>query len=254
MAALTFGRLLYLLLTSMKNNKKYIGINQHIPFQVLDHAVYTYLQVRHIDKHEIIKHMLEYTKGMNRAEKAASYASLIISRQSYLLDLWLEKHESNDWLSTSEKQRKTMLLCLLCLTFPISYHLLVSIAPALKAHPFISRKSMNIKIAMLYGDNRTVYVAMDALSQILTGYDILKRLGIGQYTAENNPNITNQFIKELVFLTEIKLSGAKSLLFDDYIHRPWFHYFNILDLNTQNLTLLKLIPSEHNLNYLVANI
>ena len=66
----------------MNSKGKYIGLNQRIPFDVLDAAIHFYLANGEIDKSYIFQRMQEFTSGTNRANKATSYVVQILNRQT----------------------------------------------------------------------------------------------------------------------------------------------------------------------------
>ena len=70
----------------MNNKGKYIGLNQRIPFEVLDSAIHFYLANGVVDKTYAFHRMQEFTSGTNRANKAANYIVQIMTRQGQLLD------------------------------------------------------------------------------------------------------------------------------------------------------------------------
>ncbi len=70
----------------MNNTGKYIGLNQRIPFKVLDAAISFHLAHGVADREYILQLMQEFTSGMNRATKAMGYVVQILNRQVNLLD------------------------------------------------------------------------------------------------------------------------------------------------------------------------
>lgn len=70
----------------MSNKGKFIGLNQRIPFEVLDSAIHNFLAKSVIDKDYIFQRMQEFTSGTNRANKATTYVVQILSRQKHLLE------------------------------------------------------------------------------------------------------------------------------------------------------------------------
>lgn len=53
----------------MNSKGKYIGLNQRIPFDVLDSAIHLYLEKGVIDKDFIFERMQEFTSGANLCKK-----------------------------------------------------------------------------------------------------------------------------------------------------------------------------------------
>ena len=234
----------------MKSNKKYIGINQRVPFDVIDQAINDFLVNGQVDNDRIFKHMLEFTKGENRAKKAASYVIKILNSQSKLIHEFSKRIEKGFYLHLPEKERKVFVLCLISLTYPIMYELLVAIGKGLKAQDFVNKKFINEKIYTIFGSNRTVDVAIDAIIPMAIELNAIRRVKTSLYEKTQNINVTHQIISELVLLVDLKGSGTKTLLFDDLEFRPWFSFFN-LDLDQlQKPSILKFQDGNFGRGYL----
>ena len=123
----------------MNSKGKYIGLNQRIPFDVLDSAIHFYLENGVVDKTYIFQRMQEFTSGTNRANKATSYVVQIMSRQAKLLDQ-LKKEKSNTLYSSLRlDDRKALCLCLISLTYPITYDLLIALSQGFKVQNQINK-------------------------------------------------------------------------------------------------------------------
>ena len=237
----------------MKSTGKYIGINQRIPFDVLDAALYRFLDNETIDKTLILTHLKEFTKGENRALKATSYAVQTLYRQKkYLLEL-KKVIDCNAYLKLPESDRKAIILCLLCLTFPLAYDLLFALASGFKVQPQLNRQFINQKMATLYGSNRTLDIALDALIPMIIELATVERVKIGIYKLRQKSILTHPFITEFVIYTDIKLSGSKSILIDDLQSRPWYMFFDINLNENHKYTLFKYSDSRSRQGYLRIN-
>lgn len=222
----------------MSNKKKYIGINQRIPFDVLDSTIHFYLENGEIDKAYIFKRMQEFTPGPNRADKAASSVVQILDRQSSLLNLLKKSIKDNSYSSLRTDDRKAFCLCLICLTYPIAYDLLVALAQAFKVQPQINKKFITEKVMSIYGSNRTVNNAIDALLPMIIELNTIQRDKVSIYSLAAKPVISNKFISELIIYSDIKLSGSKSILIDDLNFKPWYSYFDLSATALDNLNML----------------
>jgi hypothetical protein len=218
---------------------KFIGINQRVPFNVLDTAILQYLESGTINKNDILAHMKEFTKGENRAMKATKYAVQILTRQSKVLNELKKKVDHETYLKMRTSDRKALVLCLVSLTYPITYDLLVALAAGFKVQNQINKAFINQKVAAIYGSNRTMDIALDALLPMIIELDTVKRDKISLYSKAERAVITNPFIQELITYTDIKLSGSKSILLEDVSHRPWYMYFEVKPIKEQKHTLLK---------------
>jgi len=211
----------------MNSKGKYIGLNQRIPFEVLDSAIHFYLENGVVDKNYVFQRMQEFTSGTNRANKATSYVVQIMSRQSKLLEQ-LKKANSNTLYSSLRlDDRKALCLCLISLTYPITYDLLIALSQGFKVQSQINKKFISEKVKSIYGSNRTVDIAIDALLPMIIELNTIKRDKVSIYSIGSKLVITSKFVSEIIIYTDIKLSGSKSILIDELSFKPWYAYFEI---------------------------
>ena len=208
---------------------KYIGINQRIPYSVLDESLKEYLYTGEINRGEILDKMLQVTSGENRARKATMYAHHILSRPKKFLSFIEKSITAAGYEKLSEADRKAVILCLVVNTFPITYDLLCAIATVFKVQECASRAFINQKMSALYGSNRTVAVAIDALMPMLIELGALERVKMGVYRVGSQPIIIHPAVAELYVATDIALSGSKSIALDETNYRAWF-FFNRVEL------------------------
>lgn len=225
----------------MGSKDKYIGINQRLPFEVLDSAIDLFLKQGKIDKEAISMQMSEYISGKNRLAKSVTYVENIIKRQSSFLNVFKKSNPDLVYLNLRLDDRKAMVICLICLTYPIAYDLLVSMSQSFKVQAHINRKSINHKIMSIYGSNETVSVAVKNLLPIFLEAKLLKREKIGIYAQDIKLIIKNAYVAELIIYSDIKLSASKSMLIDELSHKPWYAYFVLpIDLiSTLHILLTK---------------
>jgi len=222
----------------MKNKGKYIGLNQRIPFDVLDAAIHFYLTNGLIDRTYILQRMQEFTSGTNRANKATLYVVQILKRQLPLLNELNKTIKDIPYGSLRSEDRKALCLCLISLTYPITYDLLIALSQGFKVQSEINKKFISEKVMSIYGSNRTVDIAIDALLPMIIELNTIRRVKISLYSLGNKLAVSNKFIQELVVYTDIKLSGSKSILIDDLKHKPWYSYFDMSALAPQSFNLL----------------
>ena len=222
----------------MNSKGKYIGLNQRIPFEVLDSAIHFYLENGMVDRNYVFQRMQEFTTGTNRANKATSYVVQIMSRQSKLLEQ-LKKANSNTLYSSLRlDDRKALCLCLISLTYPITYDLLIALSQGFKVQSQINKKFISEKVKSIYGSNRTVDIAIDALLPMIIELNTIKRDKVSIYSIGSKLVITNKFISELIVYTDIKLSGSKSILIDELSFKPWYSYFEISSSTVDKFNLV----------------
>ena len=82
--------------------KKKIGIEQYIPFELINATILEYLETKDINKDELFQRMLEYNKGENRAKKASNSIYSAITKTSFINKALLKNltTESYNRLST----------------------------------------------------------------------------------------------------------------------------------------------------------
>jgi hypothetical protein len=210
-------------------SSKFIGINQRVPFNVLDESLKQYLYSGEIKPEDILVRMLNVTAGKNRAKKATMYANQILTRPKKILSFIDKSIGVSIYEKLPERDRKAVILCLVANTFPIAYELLIAIATVLKVQAKVSRAFINQKMSTIYGSNRTLDIGIDALMPMLIELGTLDRVKIGVYKVGSQIMITHPAVAELYVATDITLSGSKSIALDETSHRPWF-FFNQVKL------------------------
>lgn len=207
------------------SKKKYIGINQRIPLEVLERSIDKYLASGTIDKEEIIAGIKSVTTGSNRANKAATYAWQVIHRQTKILGQISTLYSSLKPFRSDEK--KALCACLVCLTYPIVYDLLTAMAQGLKVQEVVNKKFITAKVSALYGSNRTVDVAMDAIIPMLVELGMIERRKLGFYALGKKLIVKNPLLLEIVAYTDASAQRTKTLLMDNLTQKPWYTYFDI---------------------------
>ena len=238
MGAHIYGKLSFHLLVSMNNQGKYIGLNQRLPFEVLDAAVHLYIEQGVIDKAYILQRMQDFTSGQNRANKAAKYVGQILTRQKPLLEQFKKAAPDTPYSTLKTDDRKALCLCLISLTYPITYDLLVALSQGLKVQAQINKKFISEKVMSIYGSNRTVDVAIDALLPMIIELNAIKRDKVSIYSLASKLTSRNKFVAELIIYTDIKLSNSKSILTDDLNFKPWFSFFDLSLITEDKFTWL----------------
>lgn len=219
----------------MSSKGKYIGLNQRVPFEVLDAGIHYYLTKGLIDKDYLFERIQEFTAGVNRANKATLYVSQILNRQVVLLNHLKTFLNDVPYGSLQKGERKALCLCLISLTYPITYDLLIALAQGFKVQSQINKKFISDKLMSIYGSNRTVDIAIDALLPMIIELGTIKRDKVSLYSLSSKTEVKNRFILEVVVYTDIKLSGSKSILVDDLNFKPWFSYFDVTAFSSNQI-------------------
>jgi len=221
----------------MINKGKYIGISNRIPLVVLEYAVSDYMRTGKVNSQEYLKYILEFTKGENRAKKSLSHLASIITKNAYLLNQ-LAKHTKGDFQSLSDNDRKAIVICLFALTFPIANEILIAFSVGFKVQEVISKRVILEKMGAMYGSNRSMHIGVDETIPLFLECGILKRQKIGIYAKGLNLKITNNFVSEMIIYVNIKLSGSKSILFEELSFKPWYSHFELTHLSNVNFSQL----------------
>lgn len=227
MEGATYGRSSYhlLKLPMIRRKENYIGINQNVPFKVLDAGLYRLLLTGDLDKSEILKDMYEVTAGKNRVEKAAAFANQVLSRPKQIIQCIKVNFSAQEYLELHDRERKALVLALLCSTYPIVYHFIVLLGTAFRSQKEIGRSYINQKVASQYGSNRTLDIAIDAIIPMAIGLDTIQRTRTSFYEALPAKAILHPIIAEIYVYTDIVCSGTKSILKDEISNRPWYCFY-----------------------------
>jgi hypothetical protein len=206
---------------------KYIGINQRVPFKVLDQGIHRFLQSGLVDREELKEYLREFTKGENRVSKAATYAKAILTKPTAALKAIKQNLVAETYLRLSEKERKALALSFLALTYPIAYDLLVALATGFKVQNQINKTFINQKMSAIYGSNRTLDIALDALLPMLIELGTIQRAKKSIYELAPHSTLQAAILTEVFIYTDIKLSRSKSILFQELTTRPWYEYYSV---------------------------
>jgi hypothetical protein len=221
----------------MNSKGKYIGISNRIPLVVLEYALGDYISTGKVDSHDYLKYILEFTKGENRAKKTLSHLVSIINKNSILLKS-LSKQLKGNFQNLSDNDRKAVMICLFALTFPIANEILIAFSVSFKVQDLISKRVILEKMGAMYGSNRSMHIGVDESIPFFLECGILKRQKIGIYARGINLKITNSFVTEMIIYANIKLSASKSILVDELSFKPWYSYFDISNLSSDNFNQL----------------
>jgi len=190
----------------MSSKGKYIGINNRIPFVVLEYAIADFISTGQVNTPSYLKYILEFTKGENRAKKTLSHLVSIINKNTSLINL-LAKQTKGDFQTLSLSDRRAFLICLYSLTFPIVYDILNAFSIGFKVQEKISKRVIIEKIGAIYGSNRAMHIGIDETIPLFLDCGIISRSKRGMYVKGQILKTTNQLISELIIYVNIKLSS-----------------------------------------------
>ncbi len=145
---------------------------------------------------------------------------------------------ADEYAQLNISDRKAIILCMFCNSFPITYEMLIGLAQAFKVQEIVSKEVLVQKIGAMYGSNRAMHIAVTEIIPLLMECGMINRIKVGRYSLSTNLVITNKFVFELIIYTDIKLSGSKSILIDDLGYKPWYIYFDVSGLAVDKFNLL----------------
>ena len=210
----------------MSNKIKYIGVESRIHYEIMEAAIYDYLANGTLDKEKCYSHIKQYTNGENRSGKILKHINVLITKNEILLTKLSGIMDAQTFARLAISDRKALLLCLFCNSFPITYDVLIGFAQAFKVQDIVSKEVITHKISSAYGSNRAMHIAVTEILPLLIEFGVIQRVKVGIYSISSKLIITDTFISELIIYTDIKLSGSKSILADELNFKPWYTYFN----------------------------
>ncbi len=212
----------------MSSKGKYIGISNRIPLVVLEYAVSDYISTGQINSEAYLSYIKEFTNGENRANKSLNQLVLILKKNIQLLDL-VSLRTNRNFTSLSQNDQMGLLVCMFTLTFPIAYDILIAFSSVFKIQDVISKRVILEKMGSMYGSNRAMIIGVDETVPLFIDIKLINRQKVGLYLKGKKLTISNNLIAELIIYTGITLSGSKSLLVEDIVHKPWFSFFDMPD-------------------------
>lgn len=224
----------------MKSKGKYIGVESRIQYEVLEAAVHDYLTSGALDKEMCLSHIKQFTKGENRAGKILKHISVLIAKNESILGKLSRHIDAATFSQLSPADRKAILLCLFCNSFPITYDILIGFAQAFKVQPIVSKEVVIHKIGSAYGSNRAMHIAVTEILPFIIECGVIERVKLGIYSIGSTLPIKNKAVSELIIFTDIKLSASKSILIDELGYKPWYTYYDLSNVSPVNFNILLL--------------
>jgi hypothetical protein len=221
----------------MSNMGKYIGISNRIPLVVLEYALNDYIKTGRINTNDYHSYIKEFTVGENRAKKSLSHLLSILNKNNELVSFISNICES-DFYALPQSERKSIMICLFALTYPICYDILTAFSLGFKVQVTINKRVILDKIGAVYGSNRAMHIGIDETMPFLIETGIIERPKPGIFKKSESLKTTNQFVSELIVFTDLKLSNSKSTLVEEMTFRPWYSFFEISMMNVEKPSFL----------------
>lgn len=213
-------------------------MESRVQYEVLEAALYDYLSNGKMDKKKCISHIKQFTKGENRAGKILKHISVLLAKNESIISKISKQLNAGAYAQLSPGERKALVLCLFCNSFPITYDILIGFAQAFKVQSIVSKEVIVHKIGSAYGSNRAMHIAVTEILTFLIECGTIKRVKVGIYSAGSKLGISSKVISELIVFTDIKLSASKSMLIDELGFKPWYSYFELSNISPAAFNIL----------------
>ncbi|MFZ4616658.1 MAG: hypothetical protein ACOYM2_10760 [Rectinemataceae bacterium] len=209
----------------MAEKTRFIGINQNIPLKLLDKHLRLFLQTGTVDRTSLKEDMALVYEGKNRADKGSLFAWRILTHDRVSLD-YIKKAIGNEkYAKLKSTDRSALILALLADAYPIFYDTLGILSKVYRVQELVSRAYVAQKIGDLYGSNRTLDIALDAIFPMLIDLGVISREKKGVYKAVAGVELVDERVAELFVASGIRLSGGKHISLDDFEYRDWHFFF-----------------------------
>jgi hypothetical protein len=160
---------------------RYIGINQRVPIVVLENAIIYLLRGELRFKEEVLRDLSEHFEGKNRIEKGYLIIRRILLMTGFSKEIQ-KNFTENSYMSLQESERRAILLLLIAEAYPFAMDLMSIIIKTLRVQPSVNVTYIKTQLAILYGSNRTMFLAKDALLSMFVELRIYERPKSGLYS------------------------------------------------------------------------
>lgn len=209
----------------MGEKTRFVGINQRVPIKLIDKYLATYIQTGFIDRDALKAEMTLVYEGKNRAGKGALFAWRILTHDEVSLSFVRKSIGSTRYNKLKKTDRAALILAIVAGAYPIFADVLGILAKVYRVQDLVSRGYVTQKVGDLYGSNKTLEIALDAVFPMLVDLGVITREKIGVYRAVSGIEIVDEKVAELFVASGIRLSGGKHISLDDFDYRDWHFFF-----------------------------
>jgi len=209
----------------MGEKTRFIGINQRVPIELIDKYIASYIQTGCIDRDALKAEMTLVYNGKNRAEKGASFAWRILTHDEVSLSFARKSIGSTRYNKLKKADKAALVLAVVAGAYPIFADILGILAKVYRVQELVSRGYVTKKVGDLYGSNKTLEIALDAVFPMLVDLGVIAREKVGVYRAISGIEIADEKVAELFVASGIRLSGGKHISLDDFDYRDWHFFF-----------------------------
>lgn len=221
----------------MKENKKTIGIEQYIPIKLINTTILEYLETKDIKQDELFQRMLEYNKGVNRAKKASNSIYSVITKTSPIHKTLCKDMNSNSYNRLSETEKTIITMSLICIRYPFIFDSLMAFGKLFHVQDSVNRQYITQTLAAIYGSNRTLDIALDAVLRIVVESGFILRKKPGLFTQGKFFQVCD-YVKEMWIATFFELNGKKSLSVVELEYEPLLSYLDNIEINWNSTKIL----------------
>jgi hypothetical protein len=176
----------YTLNSYIMNQKKFIGINQRIPFLLLENALlYAFRNNSNLNDQEVVRDISEHFEGKNSGAKRLVVIRRIITGTPFAQQVLTDFTEQT-YLQLQNSERKTLVFLLLIAAYPITFDLLAAMVKTLRVQQIVTTSYIHTQLTAKYGSNRPLFVAVGAVIPMLIEIGVFSRQKIACYT-KNEP-------------------------------------------------------------------
>lgn len=209
----------------MGEKTRFVGINQRVPIELIDRHIAYYIQTGGIDRSALKTEMALVYEGKNRAEKGALFAWRILTHDEVSLSFVRKSIGSTRYNKLKKTDRAALILAIVAGAYPIFADILGILAKVFRVQELVSRGYVTQKVGDLYGSNKTLEIALDAVFPMLVDLGVITREKVGVYRAVSGIEIADEKVAELFVASGIRLSGGKHISLDDFEYRDWHFFF-----------------------------
>jgi hypothetical protein len=233
----------------MGENTRFVGINQRVPIELIERHIGTYIREGSIDREALKAEMALLYNGKNRAAKGAMFAWRILTHDTVSLSFVRESIGNERYNKLKKTDRAALILAIVAGAYPIFADILGILAKVYRVQELASRGYVTRKIGDLYGSNKTLEIALDAVFPMLVELGVIAREKIGVYRAVSGIEISDVKVAELFVASGIRLSGAKHISLDDFEYRDWHFFFKPKMPPYQGQSILKVTTAGSRQGY-----
>lgn len=225
--------------------KKKIGIEQYIPFELINATILEYLETKDINKDELFQRMLEYNKGENRAKKPSNSIYSAITKTSFINKALLKNLTTESYNRLSMEEKNVITMSLICIRYPFIFDTLTAFGKLFNVQDSVNRQYITQTLASIYGSNRTLDIALDAVLRMLVDSGFIIRVKQGLFAKGSMPQICD-FAKEVWISTFFELNGKKSLPVSELKYEPVLSFLIDTEIDWKNTKILETMQDYSN--------